>query len=425
MTKRLEHFLSDPGRGPRRILALDGGGVRGLLSLGVLAELEAELERRSGNPDFRLSQYFDLIGGTSTGSIIATGLAFGWRVSKVWAAYRNILPKIFGRTSSHGLFAPQYREKPLIDALTEFFGDEALESQHLETGLAVFAKRMNSGSAWVFCNNPRWNFYENDSPDRDYAPNRTFLLRSLVQASAAAPHYFRGVKMVIETDDPTRKNDPAYFIDGGVGGYNNPALELLTMVRHPAYGFNWPLGADNIYVLSIGTGWVRERKRQGEGVFKQLADRVFLWQTISALRGMINDISLQQIAYLQGLSRVAMPWYVNLEKRYGPDQPFLSNPDAPAATYQRVDVRFDPDADHAGALLPDTAKALRDGKDLKASELKGLMKITNGKDKNANLLSDLGRRAGARFIRLAPPPTSFNPRIWVREGAEGPGGMRG
>jgi len=423
MTRRLETFLSDSERRPRRILALDGGGVRGLLTLGVLGELEQELERRSGVRDYRLSQYFDFIGGTSTGSIIATGLAFGWRVSKVWAAYRNILPKIFGRTSAAGLLAPQYREQPLVDALTEFFGDETLESPHLETGLAIFAKRMNSGSAWVFCNNPRWNFYDHVEAGQDYAPNRTFLLRSLVQASAAAPHYFRGVKMTIETAADQKDNPPAYFIDGGVGGYNNPALEMLTMARHPAYGFNWPLGADNMYLLSVGTGWVREKTRPGGGFFKQLADRLFLMQTIAALRGMINDVSLQQVAYLQSLGRVAMPWYVNLEKRHGPGHPVLTPPETPALTYQRVDVRFDPDLDHAGQLLADTAKALR-GKELKPSELKGLMKITNGKSKNADLLSELGQKAGRRFIQEAAPPPGFDPAQWVRGGDEGPGGRR-
>src|SRR5262249_1018351 len=150
------------------------------------------------------------------------------------------IPKIFGRTSAFGLLAPKYKEKPLVDALTDFFHEETLESAQLETGLAVFAKRMNSGSAWVFCNNPGWNYYDDGQPGADYAANKTFKLRRLVQASAAAPHFFRGVKIEIETSDPKKKNEPAYFVDGGVCGYNNPALELLTMVRDPAYGFNWP-----------------------------------------------------------------------------------------------------------------------------------------------------------------------------------------
>lgn len=420
MTRRLENFFADTGR-KRRILALDGGGVRGLLTLGVLAELEQDLRRRSGDRNYRLSQYFDLIGGTSTGSIIATGLAFGWPVETVMAAYRDIVPKIFGRTAAWGLLAPRYREKPLVDALSAFFGEETLESPNLETGLAIFAKRMNSGSAWVFCNNPRWNFYDNVKPGASYAPNRTFKLRSLVQASAAAPHFFRGVQIEIETSDAQRRNEPAYFIDGGVGGYNNPALELLTVARDPAYGFNWPLGADNLYLLSVGTGWVRERAREGGGMMSQIASRIFLLQTVSALRGMINDVSLQQVAYMQALSRSDMRWYVNSEKRHQGAIPYLAS--APLLHYQRVDVRFDPELDNEDQMLPDTAHALL-GKPLKRQQLQGLMQITNSKRRNSDLLTDLGRKAGERLLRHAAPLAAFDPSPWTRQGGEGPGGRR-
>jgi hypothetical protein len=413
MTRRLKDFLADPGP-KRRILALDGGGVRGLLTLGVLSRLEAELSRRSGDPDYRLSQYFDLIGGTSTGSIIATGLAHGWRVSRVQDAYRRIVPKIFKRVVAWGLFAPKFREQPLVDALTEFFGDTTLESPELETGLAIFAKRMNSGSAWVFCNNPGWNYYDNVKPGAGYAPNCTFLLRSLVQASAAAPHYFRGVEIEIENAQPGVRNEPAYFIDGGVGGYNNPGLELLTVARDPAYGFNWPLGGDNLYLLSIGTGWVRELTRPGG---------IFFLQTVGALRAMINDVSLQQIAYMQALGRPQMPWYVNREKQEQAQRAYLATGDAPILSYQRVDVRLEDETDREGALLADTAQALR-GKKLKPSQFKGLKDIANSKRRNSELLTELGEQAGERLIRLAPPPPVFDPAPWTRSGAAGPGSRR-
>lgn len=420
MTRRLEQFFADTGR-KRRILALDGGGVRGLMTLGVLSELEQELRQRSGDRNYRLSQYFDLIGGTSTGSIIATGLAFGWPVEKVQAAYRDIVPKIFGRSAAMGVFAPRYRAKPLIDALTEFFGDETLESEDLETGLAIFAKRMNSGSAWSFCNNPRWNFYDNVKAGAGYAPNRQFMLRSLVQASAAAPHFFRGVKMEIETGDPNIKNESAYFIDGGVGGFNNPALELLTMARDPAYGFNWPIGADNLFLFSIGTGWARERARPGGGLLSNLFSGIFVLQTVSALRGMINDVSLQQVSYLQAMSQCDLRWYVNREKRQQGGTPYLAAP--PVAQYQRVDVRFDPETDHDDQVLPDTAQALL-GKPLKKNQLRGLLNIANANRRNSELLSELGERAGKRVLKLAPPPVGFDPAPWIRQGAEGPGRRR-
>ena len=58
--------------GPKRMLALDGGGIRGALTLGFLERMEGILRRRHLKPDLRLSDYFDLIGGTSTGAIIDT-----------------------------------------------------------------------------------------------------------------------------------------------------------------------------------------------------------------------------------------------------------------------------------------------------------------------------------------------------------------
>ena len=71
----------DPNRGPKRILALDGGGVRGMLTLQFLQALETLVTARFGERT-RLCDYFDLIGGTSTGSIIAAGLACGMTVGE-------------------------------------------------------------------------------------------------------------------------------------------------------------------------------------------------------------------------------------------------------------------------------------------------------------------------------------------------------
>ncbi len=65
---------------PRRMLALDGGGIRGMITLQALAELESKLRSRSRRGDrFRLCHFFDYIGGTSTGAIIAAGLATGMK----------------------------------------------------------------------------------------------------------------------------------------------------------------------------------------------------------------------------------------------------------------------------------------------------------------------------------------------------------
>ena len=71
-----DQHLANDGR-PKRILALDGGGLRGILTLGLLQKIEDTLRERHASQDFRLCHYFDLIAGTSTGAIIAATLALG------------------------------------------------------------------------------------------------------------------------------------------------------------------------------------------------------------------------------------------------------------------------------------------------------------------------------------------------------------
>src|SRR5439155_6831089 len=84
-------------KGPKRILSLDGGGIRGAVTLGFLGEIERILAGRHEDldgmkkEDFRLCHYFDLIGGTSTGSIIAALLAVGgYSVAEIKSKYRQL-----------------------------------------------------------------------------------------------------------------------------------------------------------------------------------------------------------------------------------------------------------------------------------------------------------------------------------------------
>src|SRR5918997_1715332 len=75
---------------PYKLLALDGGGIRGLITLEILAEIERTLQRELGRDDtFVLADYFDYIAGTSTGTIIATCLSLGWRVETLQALYEE------------------------------------------------------------------------------------------------------------------------------------------------------------------------------------------------------------------------------------------------------------------------------------------------------------------------------------------------
>ncbi len=76
-------------KGPRKLLAIDGGGIRGVLSLQILAKIETLLQLESKRPDYRLVDYFDYVAGTSTGGIIAAGIALGMSVSEILKFYED------------------------------------------------------------------------------------------------------------------------------------------------------------------------------------------------------------------------------------------------------------------------------------------------------------------------------------------------
>src|SRR5690348_9969679 len=101
-------------KGPKRILALDGGGIRGAVTLGFLGEIERILSERHDNlgiiekDQFRLHHYFDLIGGTSTGSIIAALLAIsGYSISQIKEKYKTLGAKIFSDHNGFNLLGRQ------------------------------------------------------------------------------------------------------------------------------------------------------------------------------------------------------------------------------------------------------------------------------------------------------------------------------
>src|ERR1039458_6818337 len=84
------------GPGPKRILALDGGGVRGAMTVAFLERIEALLCEHHGR-EVRLGDYFDLVGGTSTGAVIAGALALGYRTAQVKDFYLKLAPFAFKR----------------------------------------------------------------------------------------------------------------------------------------------------------------------------------------------------------------------------------------------------------------------------------------------------------------------------------------
>lgn len=331
----MSHLEKRFARGERkRILALDGGGVRGLITLGVLEAIERELAGRSGRPDFVLSDYFDLIAGTSTGSIIAVGLAMGMKVEKLISLYLKYSPSIFPKTRRKGLLVNKYDAAPLEKLLAEVVGDEPLESQKLKTGLMICAKRMDTDSAWVLTNNPAAKYW--DCQDDSFFPNRLYSIRMLVRASTAAPTFFAPVLIDISSGKKGFKKEVGLFVDGAISGHNSPALQSVLTAILPAYGFGWQPGEDKLLVISVGTGWRRDRRDPAE-FMKQNP----MSQGIAALQGLINDTVKNDLMLMQALSNPKRAWPINSE--VGGLEGNVIAP-APLFSFQRYDAGLDESA---------------------------------------------------------------------------------
>lgn len=231
--------------GPKRILALDGGGIRGMIAVEILKEIEELLrEETGGDKDFVLADYFDYISGTSTGAIIAAALSLGWSVDKIHNFYIKSGEQMFDKASLLKKFKYQYEDEALKKMLMKEFGsDTTLGSDKLRTLLMMVMRNATTDSPWPVCNNPGAKY---NSRKRDDC-NLELPLWQLVRASTAAPVYFPPEKV------PIGKHN-FVFVDGGITTYNNPSFQTFLMATLGPYNLGWETGEDKLLIVSIGTG---------------------------------------------------------------------------------------------------------------------------------------------------------------------------
>ena len=249
---------------PRKLLALDGGGIRGVITLEILAKLESELRAKSGRGEyFRLSDYFDYIAGTSTGAIIAAGLSIGMSVNELLEFYINRGKDMFDKSFILKRWKSLYESGPLLNMLKETFGadtDLVISKGKYKCLLMVVTMNRTTDSPWPISNNPLAKYNNIGRPDN----NAMIRLYQLVRASTAAPVYFPPETLQWDPNDP---NKTFVFVDGGVTPYNNPSFLLYRMATHPAYHLNWEKGEDKLMVVSVGTG-----AAPSEGEYRNLLD---------------------------------------------------------------------------------------------------------------------------------------------------------
>ena len=115
----------------KTILALDGGGVRGVISIAFLERIEALFAAHEGAP-VRLADRFDLVGGTSTGAIIATGLALGKTTADLKDIYYRLAPHAFRRSRFRiPLLQPKFDVTGLRREIEAIVGEQTLDSGEL------------------------------------------------------------------------------------------------------------------------------------------------------------------------------------------------------------------------------------------------------------------------------------------------------
>lgn len=263
---------------PRRLLSIDGGGLLGLIPAEALIQIEEQLNQLTGRTE-PLCNRFDLIGGTSTGAILAAGLAMGKSATELRDFYLQFGREIFTKSFLPVRFWHSYPSGPLEKYLKQVLIESTtLGSDLLKTQILIVTKNATQGNDWFFTNNPK---------NRFYPQNSKLPLWQVVRASTAAPTYFPPQTIVIP--DESGNNHSYEFVDGGVSSYNNPSLQVFLEATIPEYGHGWPMGTDQLLLMSLGTGFNSVDIPEGKAACYNLID----WGKY-VVKEMMNEANLEQ-----------------------------------------------------------------------------------------------------------------------------------
>jgi predicted acylesterase/phospholipase RssA len=362
---------------------LDGGGLKGILTLGILQKIEDVLrQRHEDSRDFKLCHYFDLIAGTSTGAIIAAGLAMGMTVEELRKKYMELGEQVFEKSFfRHGLLRAKYDHKKLDEELKGIYGEDTiLGGESVKTGLLIMTKRLDTGSPWPISNNPRGKYF--GSRPGGTIGNGEYPLWQVVRASTAAPAFFdpEPITIIEKSDHRPTKGE---FVDGGVSPFNNPALQAFMYATLDGYRIGWDTGPEKLLLVSVGTGRPNpEVKKQG----------ITAAQAVSALVSLMDDCASLQETLLQWMSssRTAR----SIDRELGDLRHDLVAR-APLLAYLRYNA--DLSAEGVQQIYPD----LTDTKKIES------LSAMDDPD-NMPLLHELGKAAAEREVQAHDFPTLFD-----------------
>ena len=264
MQQKLRERIKAPGL--KKILACDGGGILGLMSVEILARVEQDLRRLTGKDRLVLADWFDFTCGTSTGAIVAACISCGMSVEQIRRFYVESGQEMFEKAFLLKRLRYNYNDEPLAHKLqTELnralafrpTADQAhatLGDAGLRSLLMMVLRNHTTDSPWPVSNNPfgKYNQRLRDDGSERLDCNLDLPLWQLVRASTAAPTFFP--PEVVTFAEDTDREYQFVFVDGGVTTYNNPAFLAFQMATAAPYGINWKTGSEDLFILSVGTG---------------------------------------------------------------------------------------------------------------------------------------------------------------------------
>ena len=221
----------------RRILSIDGGGIRGLIPAVLLESLEAA----TGAP---ARDAFDMVAGTSTGAVLAGGVAAGFSGEQLASLYRRRGPELFRQIPVLGvlrriLTGQLYDVARLRAMIAQELGDRAgWRVNDVPIDIMVTAKGLDDGRPWYFVK---------DRPAENACRTGGYPLVDCLTASAAAPTYFA----------PWPVADIGLLVDGGTGVAGNPVYQACV----EAFEYTNDYRPDDTIVVSLGTGRFLDRRR--------------------------------------------------------------------------------------------------------------------------------------------------------------------
>lgn len=245
------------------VLALDGGGIRGIVSARILNSLEIKIQKATNDNTFRIRDCFDLITGTSTGGILALLMSsLDFNMSRILQIYQNECSNIFKssllRRSIGILFKSKYDSQNFYESAYRLFGKKTLSDCKINCLIPSYD--IKSCSPIFF--------------SKDNSSNYNFNLVDIAMATSSAPTYFPPT-VVMNTHADIAYN----CIDGGIFA-NNPSLCGLIEIGK----LNPEHNLSDFVIVSIGTG-NSDKTKQAEK-FKKADD----WGTITWLSPLIETM---------------------------------------------------------------------------------------------------------------------------------------